>query len=324
MEFKKGKGGKRDVQEFALDIEDHLFQLHDDLIQGVYVHSPYESFYVYDPKLRHIHKPSIRDRVLHHAVFAALESLFEPHFIFDSYSSRTNKGTHRAVERLRKLAWRLSCNNTKTVWILHGDIRKFFDSVDHGILFSLIKRRVGDLKVLEIIRIVIESFETRPGKGIPLGNLTSQLFSNIYLDRFDQFMINILHVSSYIRYADDFIVMSRNGILLKYLVPIIQKFLMTHLRLTLHPRKIVLRKWHHGVDFLGYVSFPHHMVLRTKTKRRLKKRLRKKYKEMQRGVLVREKFDATLQSYSGMFKHCRGSNIVRRMSELYNLPKLDT
>ncbi len=235
--------------------------------------------------------------MLHHALFAALEPLFEPYFIFDSYSSRKNKGTHRAVARLRKLAWRLSCNNTKTVWILHGDIRKFFDSVNHGVLFALIKRRVSDARALVVIRIIIESFSTRKGIGIPLGNVTSQLFSNIYLDRFDQFMTNILCVPYYIRYVDDFVVIGRNDIALEYFVPTIQEFLTSFLCLTLHPGKIVLKKWHQGVDFLGYVSFPYYTILRTKTKRRIFKKVRQE----------------NLKSYLGVLKYCRSCGIKKKV-----------
>ena len=159
-EFKKGKESKGDVQEFAFDIEDNLFALHQNLKDDSYRHGPYQSFYIKDPKLRHIHKSSIRDRVVHHAVVRILEPIFDPSFIFDSYSSREGKGTHKAIQRFKRFAWKLSQNNTKPVWVLKLDIRKFFDSIDHEILFKLIKKKVKDERALGLVKEMINSFCT--------------------------------------------------------------------------------------------------------------------------------------------------------------------
>ena len=268
------------MESFALEVESHLFDLHEDLKNNTYQHSAYESFYVRDPKLRHIHKPKVIDRVLHHAIVMAIEPTFQRYFIYDSYSSRKEKGTHRAVARLRRFAWRLSRNNTKTVWILHLDVRKFFDSVDHEILLHLIRQRVSDGEVLELIEKIVRSYETSPGKGIPLGNLTSQLFSNIYLNQLDQFITKTMGIQGYIRYADDMVIPARNKIFLECLITLIRDFLESKLQLTLHPGKIVLRKWHQGVDFLGYIIFPHYSILRTKTKRRMLKRIKAKHDDL--------------------------------------------
>jgi retron-type reverse transcriptase len=318
-EFKRGKMHKRDVENFALDVEDHIFALHEDLKHGIYCHSPYTAFYVRDPKLRHIHKPAVRDRVLHHAIFMALEPLFEPYFIFNSYSysSRKSKGTHRAVSKLRQLAWRLSRNNTKTVWLLHCDVRKFFDSVDQEILLRIIKQRLKDDKVFVLIEQIIRSFQTLSGKGIPLGNLTSQLFSNVYLNKLDQFITQSCGIQDYLRYADDFVIISKNKIFLESLISIVRNFLEEHLKLILHPKKIVLRPWHQGLDFLGYVSFPHHTVLRTKTKRRMLRRLRRQYFQLEQGVEQRELFEQSKQSYLGALRHCRG-NAIKKVIENFS------
>jgi len=302
-EFKRGKLKKRDVQEFVLNLEDHLFTLHDDLAQGTYSHSPYTSFFVRDPKLRHIHKPAVRDRILHHAIVLSIEPLFEPYFIFNSYSSRLGKGTHAAVAQLRRLAWHVSRNNTKTIWILQCDVRKFFDSVDHDILLRLVRRRIIDDNLLGLIERIVRSYHTTPGKGIPLGNLTSQLLSNVYLNELDQFITKRLGIQNYVRYADDIAIVGRNKIALEGLTSVIQEFLDEKLKLTLHPRKIILRKWHQGVDFLGYVVFPHYSILRTKTKRRMLRRLNQK----------------NLQSYLGILRHCRGYGVKTQIGTVLNV-----
>lgn len=315
-DFRVGKLQKKDVQQFALSLEDNLFELHDILMSGQYKHDPYTSFLVRDPKLRHIHKPSVKDRVLHHAIVRAIEPLFEPHFIFNSYSSRKEKGTHRAIARLRKIAWRMSRNNTRTVWIVHGDVRKFFDSIDHEILFHLLKRRIDDPDLLLLLEKIIYSFHTSTGKGIPLGNLTSQLFSNVYLDRLDQYVVNILGEKKYIRYADDFVIVSRSKIFLESMTKLIQNFLGEYLQLELHPKKIVFRKWHQGMDFLGYVSFPCHTILRPRTKRRMFRHLKAKQYKLQAGQMDQEKFGQTVQSYLGMLSHCRGYTIKQHLINL--------
>lgn len=184
-EFKKGKEAKPDIQKFAINLEDNIFELRRRLAAGTYRHSNYTAFYICDPKLRHIHKAQVADRILHHAIVKIIEPIFEKTFIFDSYSSRKNKGTHKAIKRLQKFAWKLSRNNTRTVWVLKCDIKKFFDSVDHDILADLIERKVKDQRAAELIKNVINSFQVIAGKGIPLGNVTSQIFSNIYLNELD-------------------------------------------------------------------------------------------------------------------------------------------
>ena len=314
--FKRGKEKKLDVQRFAMALEENIFSLHRNLADGTYKHSPYDSFYVHDPKLRSIHKAEVRDRVLHHAIVRVIEPIFENTFIVDSYSSRKGKGTHKAVIQLRTFAKKLSCNHTKTVWALQGDIRKFFDSVDHNILLTFLQERIQDKKLLSLISNIISSIETGPGKGVPLGNLTSQLFSNIYLNPFDQFIKETLGVECYIRYADDFIILSHNSVYLQNLVCPINTFLKEKLALSLHEKKLSIRKWHQGLDFLGYISFPHHTILRTKTKKRILRKIRRRCKEFKSGMIDEHSFNQSIQSYRGMLQHCRGRVIERTIDEL--------
>ncbi len=315
QEFKQGKGQKIDVQNFGLNLEHELFALHEDLTQETYRHGGYSEFYLHDPKLRHIHKASVRDRIVHHVVMRAIEDEFEPGFIFDSYSSRLNKGTHRAVERFRRFAWKLSRNNTRTVWILKCDIRKFFDSVDHGILKRLIRCRVKCGKTLHLIDNIIDSFYSASGKGIPLGNVTSQLFSNIYLNELDQFVKRRLSIKYYIRYADDFVLLSRDRAELERALVSIRRFLNVMLNMQLHPQKVIFQKWNQGVDYLGYISFPHHTILRTKTKRRMLKKLQETFSKVSKGLLSKEKANQSLQSYLGLLTHCRGKEIRKILNK---------
>jgi len=314
--FKKGKNTKIDVQEFTLNLEDNLFELHSRLRNNIYQHSHYTPFYICDPKLRHIHKAKVADRVLHNAVVNIIEPIFEKSFIFDSYSSRKDKGTHRAVRRLHKFAWKLSQNNTKTVWVLKCDIKKFFDSVEHKILVNLIKKTIYDKRTVKLIENIISSFCTTERKGIPLGNVTSQLFSNIYLNQLDQYIKRELRVKCYIRYADDFVILSRSSPYLKGLAPKIQEFLQMNLNLQLHSRKVVMKKWSQGTDFLGYISFPYHIVLRTKTKTRILKKIRKRYQELKTGLIDEKSLNQSLQSYFGIFKHCRGYGIIKQIKKM--------
>lgn len=188
-EFLKGKRGKKDVQEFHYRLSDNIFALHADLKNGAYKHGGYYAFNISDPKPRNIHKASVRDRLLHHALYRKLYLLFDVHFIHDSYSCRRFRGTHRALRRFREFAYKASKNNTKTLWILKCDVRKFFASVDQQILGHILQKYIVDPRIIDLIKRVTDSFSsTAPGKGLPLGNLTSQLLVNVYMNQFDQFM----------------------------------------------------------------------------------------------------------------------------------------
>jgi RNA-directed DNA polymerase len=285
---------------FEKNVKQNIRALHWELKNRTYQHSPYISFYIKDPKLRHINKATVRDRVLHHAVFVILYRVFDRLFIFDSYSSRNEKGTHRAVHRLNQFANKVSKNNTRTCFILKCDIKKFFDSIDQEILIGLIKKQIYDENTILLLQVIINSFK----KGIPLGNVTSQIFANIYLNELDQFIKRTLKIKYYIRYCDDFIILHNDQKCLITVIPKINNFLENNLKLSLHPDKITIRKYHQGIDFLGYVSFPYHKVLRTKTKHRIFKKIEFKIEEFKKDNLSEKSFNQTLQSYFGILKHC--------------------
>ena len=305
-EFKRGKTNKLDVQKFAFNLEDNVFKLHNELKQRIWKPDPYTSFYVRDPKLRHIHKATIRDRVFNQALFRILYQIFDKEFIAGSYSCRKAKGTHRGVLKLNSHIRKISCNYTRPAFALKCDVRKFFDNIDHKTLYEIIKRKVTDLDVLRLIYMVLDSFETSPGKGLPLGNVTSQLFANVYLNELDQYVKHTLKIKYYVRYCDDFIILDTNPSILIGYIQSVGMFLKNKLDLSLHPHKIVMRKCLQGMDFLGYVVLPQRTVLRTKTKRRILKKIRSMKTQMDRNLITLETFDQKMQSYLGILTHCSG------------------
>jgi retron-type reverse transcriptase len=312
-EFKQGKENKLDVQKFFLQLENNIFALWRKIKDGNYQHSKYASFYICDPKLRNINKARVIDRVLHHSIVSNIEGLFDRSFIFDSYSSRSGKGTHRAILRLRSFILKITKNNTKTAWALKCDIKKFFDSIDHDILIDLIREKINDDNLMNIIEKIIRSYKKETGNGIPLGNLTSQLFSNVYLSGFDHYVKRVLKIKYYVRYADDFVILDYDRQKLKSLAVILGKFLDENLQLKIHPNKIIIRKLHQGIDFLGYVIFPTHIVLRTKTKRRIFRKIIRRKNELERGLIDEKTFNQIIQSYFGILKHCNGHEIEKEI-----------
>lgn len=295
QEFARGKTSKLDVQEFSLCLMDNILSLHHDLIHHTYKHGSYQAFKINDPKPRHIHKASVRDRLLHHAIYRILYSFFDKIFIADSFSSRLGKGTHKAVKRFKTFSNKISKNNTQTCWILKGDIRKFFVSVNHKVLKRILGDYIPDQKIILLLERVIDSFGK--GAGIPLGNLTSQLFANVYLNVFDQFVKHKLKANYYIRYADDFVILSSERVWLESLIPLIEKFLSENLRLILHPDKIFMKTLGSGMDFVGTIVFPFHKIIRTKTKRRMLR-------------LVNEK---NLSSYLGVCRHANAYGVEQKI-----------
>ena len=286
-EFKVGKHNKKDVQAFEVDLEDNLFSLNQKLKKVTYKHGNYQSFWVNDPKRRHIHKASVEDRIVHHLLYKFLYELFDKSFIYDSYSCRLDKGTHKGVKRLFKITRRVSKNYTRNCWALKCDIKKFFATVDHEILLTLLLKRVEDKNILGLLENVIKSFssDSGDGKGIPLGNLTSQIFANIYLNKLDQFVKHKLKIKYYLRYADDFLFLSADKEELTRLTTSIRAFLIKELKLELHPDKVIIRKLNWGIDFLGYVVLPHYILPRTKTKRRVLERVNTQNAESYLGYL---------------------------------------
>jgi RNA-directed DNA polymerase len=300
-EFVRGKCGKRDVQEFQARLMDNIFALHNDLKNKTYKHGPYQAFNINDPKPRNIHKATVRDRLLHHAIYRILYPLFDRAFIADSYSCRKGKGTHKAINCFRSFAYRVSANHTRTCWVLKCDIRKFFASIDHAVLMRVLRTRISGHDIADLLDRVITSFNaSTPGVGLPLGNLTSQLLVNIYMNEFDQYMKHTLKTKYYIRYSDDFVILSKSKSWLESILPYMVGFLGERLRLEMHPDKVFIKPFASGVDFLGWVHFPDHRVLRTSTKKKMIRRCR--LGSADNGVAA---------SYAGMLSHGNAHRLLR-------------
>lgn len=311
-EFKKDKKTKLDVLEFEYNLEENLLTIQRSLINQSYQHQGYKKFYIKDPKMRLIHKATVADRLIHHLVSTYLEEIFEGEFITHSYSSRKNKGTHRAVLTLQEMATRIS-NQGKICWVLKLDIKQFFASVNHNILITILSKKTADEDFINLLIKIIQSF---PNKGIPIGNLTSQYFANIYLNELDQFITKQIRITYYIRYADDFIILSDDRQYLLNLIPKIEQFLKSRLDLTLHPQKISLRKFKSGIDFLGYIVFPSHVLPRTKTKRRLIKKILQKINQYKNDEITEEKLKETINSYLGYLSHANTYQFRKKLLEM--------
>lgn len=285
QEFSSGKRKKKDVEVFSLNLMDNIISLHEELINKTYKHGDYYAFSINDPKHRQIHKATVKDRIVHRAIYRKLYPFFDKTFISDSFSCRINKGTHKALNRFKGFNYKVSKNNTKTVFVLKCDIRKFFASISQGVLIEILKEYVPDGEIMELLQNVIKSFN----KGLPLGNLTSQLFCNIYMNKFDQFVKHILKIKHYIRYADDFVIFSINRIYLEDLLAQVSIFLKGKLKLELHPSKVSIETLASGIDFLGWIHFSDHRVLRTSTRNR-----------MLRNPKLNKNNKATINSYLGL------------------------
>ncbi len=317
-QFRKGKHKKIDIQTFERHLEDYIFQLQEELASLQYRHGLYHFFYVFEPKERYIGKASVRDRLVHEMLHATLTDVFDRHFIFHSLSSSLCKGIHMGVEHLQRMIRKVSGNGTKPCFALKMDIRKFFDSIQHVILKKLIRQKIFDERVLKLIDMVIDTFPTKtPGVGIPLGNVTSQLFANIYLHTLDNFVKRDLHLRYYLRYCDDFIFLSNSAGFLIELIPRIRNFLKQNLGLELHPKKVIIRKLSQGIDFVGYLFFSKHRLLRVQTKKRMKKRLKQGYVDYVQGNMEAKALDQRLQSYLGILSHANQQSLSQSLKNAY-------
>ncbi|MDP3646138.1 MAG: reverse transcriptase/maturase family protein [bacterium] len=318
-EFLCGKRKRKDVERFSIHLTDNILALHRELADKSYRHGPYKAFRINDPKPRDIHKATVRDRLLHHAIYRILYPYFDPKFIFDSYSCRRAKGTHRAINRFREYIRKVSHNHTRTVWVLKCDIRKFFANIDHKILEDILKHRVGDKEVIWLISQIVDSFRSDitladaveqarviSPKGLPLGNLTSQLLVNIYMNEFDHFLKRDMEVTRCVRYADDFVILHESKRYLENILPKISMFLKNRLKLSLHPDKVFIKTIASGVDFLGWVHFPYHRVPRTSTKRRMFRNLDRDPKQK------------SLASYRGLLRHGDTHELRQTISKKYS------
>ncbi|MDW7679692.1 MAG: reverse transcriptase/maturase family protein [bacterium] len=280
---RKGKSKKVSTSAFDMNLECNLWQLHDELSKQTYLPGPYREFTIYEYKKRLISAAPYRDRVVHHALCQIIEPLFDKTFIYDSYACRVGKGTHRAVDRYTKFA-------RKNKYVLKCDIQKYFPSIDHLILKEIIKRKIKDDKVCWLIDLIIDSSNPQEpvylyfagdelltpierARGIPIGNLTSQFFANLYLNSFDHFVKETLGCKYYIRYVDDFVVLSNDKKWLWQIKKEMENYL-SDLRLKIHPQKCSVSPVETGIHFLGYRVYPDHRRLRRENGYRFQRKLK--------------------------------------------------
>ena len=249
------------VVEFEKDLQNNLLVLRSELLLHSYQPKPSVNFIVRDPKTRKISKSDFRDRVVHHTLCNIIEPIFEKSFIYDSYANRIGKGTLKAIERFDKFKRKASKNNKVKCYILKADIQKYFENVDHNILLSTIKKKIADKRVIWLAQKILAN-SSNQNKGMPLGNLTSQFFANVYLNELDWFVKSTLKAKYYIRYVDDFVIFERNKKKLESYMASINKFLAQQLRIKLHPDKSKILCLGDSLTFLGFRVFFHHKLLK--------------------------------------------------------------
>ncbi|MFB6147767.1 MAG: reverse transcriptase domain-containing protein, partial [Candidatus Nanohaloarchaea archaeon] len=266
----------------------------------------FKTFTLFDPKERQISAPYFRDRVVHRSLHNVLEPVFERRFIHDTYACRPGKGTHAGVDRLQSFM-----RKQDTDYYLKCDIRSYFDSVDHEILIREIDRNVSDGEVLWLIERFLEGYssEEGEGKGMPIGTLYSQLFANVYLDRFDHFVKQSLQTSYYVRYMDDFILLSDSKEQLHTWKEAMQGYLEDELDLDLPGSKTTLEPAEKGATFLGYRVFPHYRLLRKRNKVKFRRRLERQKKAVERDRISFSELRQSIESWKGHAEHADTTNL---------------
>jgi len=311
---RRRKRYKEGVPEFEYNLEKEIFEIKEELESFSFKPQPPKVFLVRDPKRRVIHATSFKERVIHHALCNIIEPIFDKTFIFDSYACRKEKGTHAAIERFDIFKRKTNKNNTKKCYILKADIKKYFDSIDHEILLSLIGRKIKDEKVMWLItQIVRQGNGNTEGRGMPIGNLTSQLFANIYLNELDHFVKQQLKIKHYVRYVDDVVVLNSSIDYLFWARNQMQNFLEERLNLNFHPKKTFVMPLDKGLDLLGYRIFYFYKLLRENNLQRFKKRLRRLKYQYEMGSLPLEKLSQSIVSWTAHAKHANSYKLRRRV-----------
>jgi RNA-directed DNA polymerase len=272
---RKGKTNVYYVKEFEKNLEKNLLDLYYELKNKTYRPKPLVNFILRDPKTRKISKSDFRDRIVHHAICNIIEPIFERIFINDSCANRIGKGNLFALERFEKFIRKVSRNGKINGWFnsnqvkgrcLKCDIKHYFEEVDHEILINIIKRKIADEGIIWLIKEILNNVSVQLGgeskKGMPLGNLTSQFFANIYLNELDYFVKHILKAKYYIRYVDDFVILHESKEQLGIWKEQIDRFLREKLKIELHPQKSRIIPLSKGIDFVGFRNFYYCTLLR--------------------------------------------------------------
>lgn len=325
--FRKARKGKRDraeVAAFEVDLEANLFQLQADLQARSYRPGPYRNFYIRERKLRLISAAPFPDLVVHHALCAVTNPIWERRFIHDTYANRPGKGTHKALDRAQHFA-------RGHPYVLQCDVHQFFPAIDHAILYEKLAHRIRDADTLWLIEQILAggagilapmyTMEYFPGddlfamlrpRGLPVGNLTSQSWANIYLDSLDQFVKRELKCRAYLRYADDFLLFHHDKVQLHAWKEAVQDHL-AGLRLCLNWRRSVVYPTATGIPFLGFRLFPTHRRLRSDNVRLARQRLQRYRKAYQAGQMSAAQFRQALVAWIAHASHGNTYQLRRRL-----------
>lgn len=318
LSYRAARRAKRDraeVARFEARVEDQLFLLQSELRNETYQPGTYRHFYIYEPKKRKISAAPFRDRIVHHALVRVIEPIFERRFIFDSYACRRGKGTHRALNRCTEFVRRYR-------FVLQCDVAKFFPTIDHEILLKILGRTLADTQVMRLCERIVQSgagvldserelywfpgddlFAPLRPQGLPIGNLTSQFWANVYLNELDQFTKRTLKCRAYVRYADDFLLFHDDKSTLHLWLKELRDFAANHLRLLLHPTKCQVFPTSNGVPFLGFRHFTTHRRLKRPSVVRFRRRLRRLQQAYAAGLVSRERIGASIQSWCAHAAH---------------------
>ncbi|MDB9343412.1 RNA-directed DNA polymerase [Nodularia spumigena CS-586/05] len=308
----RGKRFRDSILEFNYNLESELAQLKTELDNKTYQPGAYHTFEIVEPKKRIISAAPYRDRVVHHALCNIIAPIFERTFIADSYANRVGFGTHRALRRFTKFA-------RSSRYVLQCDIRKYFPSIDHEILKSLLRRKLKCQDTLWLTDTIINNSNEQepildhfPGddlftplqrrRGLPIGNLTSQFFANTYLNGFDHFVKENLPAAKYVRYVDDFSIFADDWDFLAAAREAIENYLV-QLRLKIHPVKSQLFATHHGANFLGFRILPDRIRVRTENLRRARRRLRRMQQRYIQGKMGEKEISQSIQSWVAHLEH---------------------
>lgn len=317
---RRGKRSKRGVAEFGLNLERELLALQRALRERTYQPGEYRLFTIYERKPRVIAAAPFRDRVVHHEVMQVIEPLFDRTFLSDSYACRKGKGVHAAVARYQ--AWAQTYR-----YVLKMDVQQYFPSIDHELLKGKLRRRVTDASVLDLVDRIIDSSPRGvtapcyfPGDdlftplgrkaGIPIGNLTSQFFANLYLDDFDQYIKQVLKVRPYLRYVDDMVALDHDKARLAEIRAAVRERLAID-RLQLHPHKAQVSPVADGLNLLGYVVYPSRRRLRSDNGHWFARKLRRMAEIYRVGRLAWDAVVASTQSWIGHAQHADTEGLRR-------------
>ena len=302
-----GRRYRDSVLRYREHLEENLINTLNLLTWKQWEPARFREFFIHDPKKRLISAPPFKDRVVHHALVRVISPLFERKFISDSYACRTDKGTHAAKLRVETFAAEAH-KSWGEYYVLKGDIKGYFYSINRDVLLNLIQRTIADKDVLWLIRQIVK--HDGEEQGIPLGALTSQLFANVYLDALDHYLKDDLGVKKYARYMDDFIVVHNDKKYLANLLHEINLFITGRLHLELNPKTAIFKSGAgscHAIDFCGYRIWPGHTKPRKRTVKCARKRFRKMTALYKEGKIRLSRVHASIMSFTGYMKHCNGS-----------------